>query len=148
MTIDKNKIHAICLIKQKEELDSFVTRIQTLKEDIYAKEHSASQKEERTASKVDLLRNYEQELSFSQMEMNNLQNLNPSLITTKVEPGAVVKTNLLNFYISIPIDKIEIDGATFVGISVKAPIYAMMLDKKKGDTFTFNDSEYKIIDLQ
>jgi hypothetical protein len=148
MSIDKNKIHAISLLKQQEELDNFINRINTLKEDINAKDHSSSQKEERTAGKVDLLHSYERELTFSKMEMSSLQNLDPSIVNTKVEPGAVVMTNLLNFYISIPIDKIEIDGTTYVGISVKAPIYAVMRDKKKGDEFAFNETEYKIIDLQ
>lgn len=147
MSIDKNKIHAICLERQQEELDNFMNRIQTLKEDINSKEQSTSQKEERTAGKVDLLHNYERELNFSRMEMSNLQSLDPTIVNTKVEPGALVITNLLNFYISIPVDKIELDGSTYVGISVKAPIYAVMRDKKKGDSFSFNNTEYKIIDL-
>lgn len=148
MSLDKSRIHEVCLKKQQEELDNFIDRIKTLKEDINTKDQSMSQSEERTASKVDLLQNYEKELYFSQVEMSNLQKLDPSRLNTKVEQGAVVKTNLLNFYISIPLDKIEIDGTNYVGISVKAPIYSVMKDKKKGDTFSFNGTEYKILDLQ
>ncbi len=145
--IDKNKIHTVYLEKQKEEVDNFETRVKTLKADVSANDQSASQSEERTAGDMELLRNYEKELNFSRMEMTSLQSLNPAVAHTKVEPGAIVVTNQLNFYISIPMEKIEIDGETFIGISVKAPIYAAMQDKKKGDTFSFNETKYTILDL-
>ena len=79
--------------------------------------------------------------------MTNLQSINPAVVNTKVESGAVVMTNHLNFFISIPIDKIEIEGVSFVGISTKAPIYSEMQGKKKGDTFKFNNMEYSILEL-
>lgn len=145
--IDKKQIHAFCIKKQEEEVQNFESRVSSLKADVNSHNHSASQTEERTAANVDLLGNYEQELRFSHMEMTNLQSINPAVANTKVESGAVVMTNHLNFFISIPIDKIEIEGVRFVGISTKAPIYTEMQGKKKGDTFKFNNMEYKILEL-
>ncbi|MEO5948459.1 MAG: hypothetical protein ABIP79_16700 [Chitinophagaceae bacterium] len=145
--IDKKQIHAFCIEKQEEEVENFASRVSSLKADVNTHNESASQTEERNAGDVELLRNYEQELRFSQMEMTNLQSLDPAVAKTKVEPGAVVMTNHLNFYISIPLDKIEIEGVSFIGISTKAPLYSAMQGKKKGDTFKLNDMEYNIIEV-
>lgn len=147
MTIDKQKLHDACLLQQKKEVENFENRVVSLKKDLNTFNQSASQSEERSAGKMELLANYEKELNFSQMEMNQLQSLDPSKSNSMVEPGAIVITDQLNFYISIPTDKIEIDGDTFLGISIKAPIYAAMKGKKKGDTFQFNETTYKITDV-
>lgn len=147
MNIDKIKIHAACLEMQKEEVENFESRVKSLKTDVNAHEHSASQTEERTAGNVELLSNYQRELIFSRNELTNLESLNPVVVNNKVEPGAIVMTDKLNFYISIPIDKIDIEGSSFIGISTKAPIYTAMENKKKGDSFTYNDNNYTIVDL-
>lgn len=145
--MDKRKLYAACILQQKEEVENFESRVNSLKADVNAHEHSASQTEERTAGNLDLLRNYEKELTFSRNEMTHLQSLDPSITHSKIEPGAVVLTDKLNFYISIPLDKIEIDGTTFIGISNRAPIYTAMENKLKGDTFKFNETEYAILDV-
>lgn len=144
MAIDKQKLYDACLEQQIKEVENFETRVKTLKTDINSHNQSASQTEERKAGQIELLRNYEQELTFSKMEMTQLQSLNPAVASNKVEPGAVVMTKKLNFYISIPTDKIEIDGETFIGISTKAPIYTEMQNKKEGESFTFNETTYTI----
>lgn len=147
MAIDKHQLYEACMKQQTEEIESFETRVKTLKTDVNANEQSASQSEERKAGKMEMIRNFEKELTFSLREMNFLKSLNPSITNTKVEPGAVVMTKQLNFYISVPTDKIKIDGETFIGISTKAPIYSVMQDKMKGDSFKFNETEYTILDL-
>jgi hypothetical protein len=147
MRIDKHKIFEACLQQQTEEVNNFEARVNSMKSDVDTNEQSASQSEERTAGKLELLSNYEKELTFSRMEMNHLKALKPSITNTKVEPGAIVMTDQLNFYISIPINKIEVDGETFVGISTNAPIYTVMKDKVKGDTFKFNETTYTILNV-
>ena len=103
--IDKKQIHAFCIKKQEEEVQNFESRVSSLKADVNSHNESASQTEERTAGNVDLLRNYEQELRFSHMEMTNLQSINPAVVNTKVESGAVVMTNHLNFLFKRSIPK-------------------------------------------
>jgi transcription elongation GreA/GreB family factor len=44
-------------------------------------------------------------------------------------------------------EKIEIDGQEIFGISTNAPIFSAMMDLKKGDTFDFNNTSYKIQDI-
>ncbi len=147
MPVDKKVLFEACMEQQQKEVENFENRVNSLKKDMFTNKESASQSGAGNAGKMDLLGNYEKQLTFSQMEMNQLKSLNPSVANSIVEPGAIVMTDQLNFYISVPTDKIEIDSESFIGISVKSPIYAVMRGKKKGDGFTFNETNYTILDL-
>ena len=115
-----------------------------MREDAYSQDHSASQSEDRTAGKVEILSTLERELAFVQMEMGYLKSLNPGKVNEKVEPGAVVVTNQRTFFIAVSTEKVDIDGQEVFGISTKAPIYAVMEGLAKGDSFSFNGIDYKI----
>lgn len=147
MTINKKVLYEACLEQQQKEVENFENRINALKKDMFADKESPSQGGGGNAGKMELLANYEKELAFSQMELNQLEALDPDVANTIVEPGAVVMTESLNLYISISTDKIELGGDNYIGISVKSPIYAVMQGKKKGETFTFNETSYTILNL-
>lgn len=147
MPVDKKKLFEACMQEQSKEVENFENRVDGLKKDMTENRASASQSQGGNAGKLELLKNYEKELAFSKMEMNQLRSLDPSVVNTMVGPGAIVITNHLNFYISIPTDKIEINGETFIGISIKSPIYKMMQGKQKGDSFQFNEAAYTILDV-
>jgi hypothetical protein len=147
MPINKTELFEACMQQQNKEVENFENRVSSLKKDLFENTESASQSAGGNADRMELLANYEKELVFSQMEMNQLSSLNPSVANIIVEPGAVVMTDQLNFYISIPTDKIEINGESFIGISIKSPIYSVMQGKKKGDSFEFNERAYNILDL-
>ena len=142
--IAKSQILDACMQKQEELIKSFEDRVNVSKADAYDHEHSASQTENRTAGKVDLLRTFEKELGFVRMEMEFLKSLNPEKINTAVEAGAVVITNRMNFFIAVSSEKIEVDGEMIFGMSTKAPLYTAMQGMEKGKSFEFNGTEYEI----
>lgn len=51
-----------------------------------------------------------------------LVNINPDIITAKILPGSYVKTNKGNFYISLALGKLIIDGETIMAISPQSPL--------------------------
>lgn len=142
--IPKELILLTCIDKQQVLIANFEDRVAEMKADTTGQTDSASQTEDRTAGKIELLITIEKELAFATMEMGYLKSLNPGFENTKVEPGAVVITDHLNFFISVSSEKMEIDGQVFYGISTQAPIYASMQDLKKGDKFEMNKTAYKI----
>ena len=144
MNISKDIILKTCIEKQEELVKNFDSRVTEMREDAYSQDHSASQSEDRTAGKVEILSTLERELAFVQMEMGYLKSLNPGKVNEKVEPGAVVVTNQRTFFIAVSTEKVDIDGQEVFGISTKAPIYAVMEGLAKGDTFSFNGIDYKI----
>ncbi len=142
--ITKKMVLDACLQKQEELVQSFEGRVNMMKSDTYSQNQSASQSEDRTAGKVDLLNTYKTELAFASREMQYLKSLDASAENTKVEPGALVLTDGMNFFIGVSTEKVEVEDEDFYGISTNAPIYKSMEGLEKGAKFTFNDTAYKI----
>lgn len=145
--IPKDVILQTCIEKQQELIANFEDRVAEMKADTTGQTDSASQMDDRTADKIELLITIEKELAFATMEMGVLKALHADFKNTKVEPGAVVITDQRNFFISVSSEKMEIEGEVFYGISTQAPIYASMQDLKKGDKFEMNKTKYKIEDV-
>ncbi len=145
--ITKKMVLDACLQKQEELVKSYEGRVNMMKSDTYDQQQSTSQSEDRTAGKVDLLNTYKTELVFARREMEYLKSLNASAENTKVEPGAVVLTDRMNFFIGVSSEKLIIDGEEIYGISTNAPIYHSMEGLEKGAKFKFNDTEYEIEDI-
>lgn len=142
--ITKKMVLDACLQKQEELVQSFEGRVNMMKSDTYSQNQSASQSEDRTAGKVDLLNTYKTELAFASREMEYLKSLDSTAENTKVEPGALVLTDVMNFFIGVSTEKVEVEDEDFYGISTNAPIYKSMQGLEKGAKFTFNDTAYKI----
>lgn len=142
--ITKKMVLDASLQKQEELVASYEGRVDMMKADTYDQDQSVSQSEDRTAGKVDLLSTYKTELVFARREMEYLKSLDATAENTKVEPGALVVTDRMNFFIGVSSEKMEIEGEEVFGISTNAPIYQSMEGLEKGDTFAFNETKYKI----
>ena len=64
-----------------------------------------------------------------------------------VNYGSLVITNTNNYLISIGLGQYIIDDHSVFAISLSSPIGRILLDKKKGDSFIFNNNKEKIIDI-
>jgi transcription elongation GreA/GreB family factor len=67
---------------------------------------------------------------------------------SEVVPGAVVKIGARHFVISVPTDRFECEGRTFLGISTQAPIYEALEGKRVGESCTFNGRELLVEDIK
>lgn len=79
--------------------------------------------------------------------MGLLRRINATKQNTEVSPGAVVYTELQNYFIGVSIGEIKIDEESFYAISCMSPLYKAMAGKTTGDTFVFRDKEYKILQV-
>ena len=143
-TISKQAVLNICIQMQEDQVANFENRVASERGDITNTDDSASQSEDRQAGKAELLAIYEKELAFSTADLQYLKSIALDKESSVVEPGALVVTKEIVFFISISTEKFEIDGMTVIGISVHAPIYKAMEGLGKGDAFTFNETEYLI----
>ena len=64
-----------------------------------------------------------------------------------VNYGSLVITNTNKYLISIGLGQYIIDDHSVFAISLSSPIGRILLDKKKGDSFIFNNNTEKIIDI-
>lgn len=147
MNIPKNLIFEACVRKQDDLIASFKTRLEGMESDAFGQNQSASQTEDRSAGKIELMNAVGKELEFARREMDFLKTLNAEKENKIVEPGAVVVTDQLTLYICVSIEKIELQGQELLGISTKAPIYTEMRGLEKGKCFKFNETEYEIKDI-
>ena len=72
---------------------------------------------------------------------NELSKIDSNSQLTKIDIGAVVMSNQENFFISIPMVKIEIDGVIFYPISLESPLGIELKGKISGDKIKFRDRE-------
>lgn len=61
-----------------------------------------------------------------------------------IRHGSLVYTNNGAFYISVSAGQLTLDGKAIFAISPSSPIGKLLLDKKKGDTFSFNDKKFVV----
>ena len=90
---------------------------------------------------VHLLRN---QLQKTLLEIDKLARIDFSK-KDKVGTGAVVKTEKFMFFIGVAISPFTFEENQIVGVSIEAPIYHSIRDKKVGDTFQFAGIQDKII---
>lgn len=64
-----------------------------------------------------------------------------------VKVGSLVHCSNGNFFISVPLGKVELDGNIYFAISKEAPVGALLLNKKTGDSVSFNNNVFTIKEI-
>ncbi len=143
----KEAILKICIEKQQELITHFTNRIEEAKAEVTSHPDSPSQSTEGSNSADEVLHVMEEELAFVKYEMGILKSLDPNHTSVHVEKGAVVSTDQRDFFIAVSSEEVVVDGKKIFGMSEKAPLYGQMKGLKTGDTFQFNETKYKILDI-
>jgi hypothetical protein len=145
--IPKKTILQACIIKQQLIVDNFEKEIEGLKKEIFGQDVIPSQGDYSAAERTEVLERYERELRFLKDELQVLAAIDVESEFNEVKAGAVVQTNRQIFFVSVSIERVEVNGTEIFGLSTEAPIYAEMKGKIKGDAFVMNNMEYQIIDI-
>lgn len=77
-----------------------------------------------------------------------LKSIDPEKLTSKAELGAIVKTNLGQYFISVGLGVLEAENDKVFAISPGSPIGQQMLNKKKGDDFQMAGRTQTILEIQ
>lgn len=76
-----------------------------------------------------------------------LKRINATKLNTNVSLGAIVHTELQNYFIGVSLGELKVDGESYFAISGMSPIFKAMAGKTAGETFSFRDKEYKILQV-
>jgi hypothetical protein len=76
-----------------------------------------------------------------------LNQLNIDKIYSTVQPGSLAVTNRGLFFISIGAGKMALNGVDYFAVSAASPIGAVLASHKAGDTVTFNNMMYQLLDV-
>ena len=61
--------------------------------------------------------------------------------------GTAVKTNMANYFIAIPADRIIVDADEYFAIGANSPIAQLLLHKKAGEEIIFNGKSAEILEV-
>lgn len=88
---------------------------------------------------------YMQQLTQAILLQGHLNQIKPERSSfDRIAFGAIVKTRLANYFIAISAGRVEVEGEKYYVISPQAPLAKILIGKKAGETFHFNNQEIKI----
>lgn len=140
---------------QQKLIEIQLKSIEKLKEKISASHSGADIDEDQTIDPEDL---------SHQSELLNLENVfilqlnkaeNDLGVLSKIdfsekscaEPGALITTENFHFFLGHAVIPFDFEGKHIVGVSIDSPIYPEMKGKKIGESFSYSQKTYTIIDI-
>jgi hypothetical protein len=148
--LSKKNIHSICLQSLEEKIAAVKNQISELNQS-FADEgkSSAGDKHETARAMAQLeVEKLHQQLHQFENQTGVLKKLNPDFhsesIPLAIGTGSLIKTDKGNFYISVPLGKLE----DVMAISAASPLGKEMIGKKAGDEATFNKITYRIREIE
>ncbi len=144
----KQEIRNQIIENEKEELRGLQQMLKTYSEAADLDEESTLDPEDfsQQNQNFESADNLTKRIARAKLAIDNFLNL-PVKEFNKVEPGALVLTDSLNFYVGISASKFTHEGKTFLGLNIDAPIYSAFAGTKAGDDVVFNGQEYKILEI-
>lgn len=95
----------------------------------------------------------QQEIMRLQQQLANVQQQKAVLHRMREIPGqtigfgSVITTSVGNFVLAISIGRFKVSEKEYFGISEQTPLAKQLIGKKKGEVFTFQQKEVKILDV-
>lgn len=87
------------------------------------------------------------QLAETQKELTNLQSVEINKIHQVAAVGTFVKTKTVSFFIAAGLGKQTVDNENIYFLSPHAPLAKLLIGKKTGDKFLFNNTQTTIVDL-
>jgi hypothetical protein len=143
----KKELLNTCIEHQKQTITTAQKAIASVQESVLEEKSSI---EDSMESFRESLQN-EKEMYSRQVQegIDGLSVLNRIALAENniVKLGSVVKTNVMNYFVSLSLGEIKTGGEKFIAISTNTPIYQLIAGKKKGETFSFRNQDVKILDV-
>ena len=136
----------ICRL-QDEKIADLKEAIAKVHESVIGEENSTAGNKFETARAMgqEELDRLNRQLSTALIENTTLSKINGSQPCNAVQLGALVSTDKKNFYVSIPLGEIKIDGKPIYAISFSSPVCQAFRNAQLNDTITIGPSKEKMV---
>jgi transcription elongation GreA/GreB family factor len=144
----KQRLWQVCNERVDKRINDYKEEINLIKDSIASNDKGNSEGDDSGSGK--LLNDLEKNMSHLNDAKNTkdyLNNIKTNVESRDVVLGSIVKTNMMNFYISTSIGKIDIDDETYYAISVNSPIGQLLKNKTVNERFEFNQNKYIITEI-
>ncbi len=147
----KEKLLKACISKHQSVIDDFNARLHELNQsmqNINDEEIDGGQNAQKMRMDAEALALINQ-LQFANTEMGLLQKMNfeNESRADQAKLGAVVATDKETFFVSSSIEQFNVNGKTYLGLSIHSPLFKAMAGKRKGDEFSYNNVAYTITEI-
>lgn len=144
----KQKLLQICNERVDKRINDYKEEINLIKDSISSNDKGNSEDDDSGSGKLlnDLEKNMTH-LNDAKKNKEYLSNIKTNIDSKDAMLGSIVKTNIMNFYISTSIGKIELEDGTFYAISVNSPIGQLLINKSVNASFEFNQNKYVITEI-
>ncbi|HLV14785.1 MAG TPA: hypothetical protein VKY41_06375 [Xanthomarina sp.] len=144
----KEQLLQACFSYVNKRIASYKNEIETIKDSIESNDKSNDEGDDSGNGKLfNDLESNSQYLSDANKMLDILNLINFKTVSDNVVLGSLVKTTSNNFFIAISVGKIEVEGTPYLGISLNSPIGQLLKNKIVGDTITFNNNTFTIIEI-
>ncbi len=140
-----NQLHKL-LDKKIEALEQYIESAKESRDNETKSSVGDKYETGRAMAQMELDKNQTQ-LTQIQNQKNELLKIDASKKYDQSEFGAIIITNLGNYFLSIGIGKIDLENESCFCISASSPIGQQLLNKSAGDLFFFNGKEISIKEI-
>lgn len=88
---------------------------------------------------------YARQLAITDNQLKVLKSIDIENLNGLVKTGSLVKTNKMNYFISISYGKITYKNEIFFAISPQSPIGKLLLGKRQNDIINFRNSDQEVV---
>ena len=144
----KQKLLQICNERVDKRINDYKEEINLIKDSISSNDKGSSEDDDSGSGK--LLNDLEKNMAYlndAKKTKEYLSNIKTNIDSKEAILGSIVKTNMMNFYISTSIGKIDVDDETYYAISVNSPIGQLLINKPVNTRFEFNQNKYVITEI-
>lgn len=144
----KEQLFYECLNVLNKRIEKHKAEIELIKESMENEDKNSGDAEDEGTH--DYSDNYEKALRYikeADKMKNQLKQVDIFQMNDVVKLGSLVETSHANFFLSIPLGKIDLEGKTYFAISKEAPVGQLLLGKKNGEAIVFNGNTYKILKI-
>lgn len=144
----KQRLLQICNERVDKRINDYKEEINLIKESIESNDKGNSEGDDAGSGK--LLNDLEKNMAYlndAKKSKDYLSHIKSNVESADAILGSIVKTNIMNFYISTSIGKIDLEEETFYAISVNSPIGQLLLNKSVNTSFEFNQNKYVISEI-
>ena len=149
MVHNKKEVFQKCLIAVNQLIEKYQEKLDNIKESMEANDVHTDYDEE--GSKGELLGDFEryaQQLDKARKMKQTLTQVDREHYSEEIKFGSLVETEKHFYFIAAPLGHVGMDdGSIIYAISTDAPIYEKLEGKRKGDTFSLQENEVKILDV-
>jgi transcription elongation GreA/GreB family factor len=145
----KTELHSHCQRFIENRLQTIQNTIQEIQEALtYETKSSAGDKHETGRAMLQLEREKAgNQLAEIQKLQETLSKINITKANEKIGLGSVVFTSNSNYFLAISVGELTFENQKFYAISQNTPIGQLLISKKAGDTVSFRDLTFKIVQV-